>query len=124
MVVAMVLGGVATVFTVFGQPLGEALRDSLPFGGTVFVAVWTVVRWVLAIAVMVGAELNAEIERQGAIRAGEVAEVFGEGQERPSMPVASGEQSVAPQSRMRSGAPQDDGVSQWTKRMEELRPRR
>jgi membrane protein len=49
MVVAGVLGGVATVFTVFGQPLGESFSDSLPFGGGVFVAVWTLVRWLLAI---------------------------------------------------------------------------
>ncbi|MBA2751732.1 MAG: YihY/virulence factor BrkB family protein [Actinobacteria bacterium] len=42
MVVAGVLGGVATVFTVFGQPLGESFSDSLPFGGGVS---WPCGRW-------------------------------------------------------------------------------
>jgi len=52
MVVAVALGGVATVFTVFGQPLGQALEDRLPFGGGAFIAVWTLVRWLLAIGAL------------------------------------------------------------------------
>lgn len=184
MVVAGVLGGVATVFTVFGQPLGESFSDSLPFGGGVFVAVWTLVRWLLAIgaiavlfaafyylgpsrdsprwswlspggvvaaliwllsslgfslyvssvgsytknygsfagvvvlllwlylsaiAVMLGAELNAELERQSAIRAGEVQEHHDEDQERSNVLV------TAPEAERAAGA------SEWTKRMDDLR---
>ncbi|MDP8991683.1 MAG: YihY/virulence factor BrkB family protein, partial [Actinomycetota bacterium] len=52
LVVAAVLGGIATVLVVFGQPLGEALRDDLPLGGA-FVVVWTVLRWALAIGALV-----------------------------------------------------------------------
>ncbi|MDP8971511.1 MAG: YihY/virulence factor BrkB family protein [Actinomycetota bacterium] len=51
-VVAAVLGGVATVFVVFGQPLGEAVRDLLPFGDA-FVVAWTVIRWVLALLALI-----------------------------------------------------------------------
>lgn len=47
--VAAVLGGIATVLVVFGAPLGEIIRDDVPFGGA-FVIVWTLVRWVLAVA--------------------------------------------------------------------------
>ena len=49
--VTAVLGGIATALAVFGQPLGEALRDDLPFGDG-FVVVWTLVRWVLAIGAL------------------------------------------------------------------------
>ena len=49
--VATVLGGVATALVVFGAPLGESLRDNLPFG-SLFVVAWTVVRWVLAIGAL------------------------------------------------------------------------
>jgi membrane protein len=50
-VVSAVLGGIATVLIVFGQPLGETLRDNLPFGGA-FVLVWTLLRWVLGLAAL------------------------------------------------------------------------
>ena len=46
--VAGVLGGIATVLVVFGEPLGETISDDLPFGGA-FVAVWTLARWLLAV---------------------------------------------------------------------------
>ena len=49
LVVAVVLGGVATALMVFAQPLGDTIRDDLPFGGGAFVLAWTVVRWVLAV---------------------------------------------------------------------------
>ncbi|MFN2503560.1 MAG: YihY/virulence factor BrkB family protein [Acidimicrobiales bacterium] len=49
--VAVVLGGVATTFIVFGQPLGDSLRDHLPFGAA-FVLVWTVIRWAVGIAAL------------------------------------------------------------------------
>ncbi len=219
MVVAMVLGGAATIFSVFGQPLGESFRDTLPFGGGVFVAVWTVVRWVLAIgavavlfaafyylgpsresprwswlspggvvaavlwllsslgfsfyvtslgsygktygsfagvvvlllwlylsaiAVMLGAELNAELERQSAIRTGEASEETDDtegpprvasgsegqpqsGQPAPAQP-ASVQAHVRPEAH-REAPPTAEperpaGASEWTKRMEELRRRR
>ena len=48
LVVAAVLGGVATALVVFGQPLGDTIRDDFPLGGA-FVVVWTVLRWALAI---------------------------------------------------------------------------
>ena len=43
-----VLGGLATALLVFGQPIGDAIRDDFPMGGA-FILVWTVVRWVVAI---------------------------------------------------------------------------
>lgn len=47
------LGGVATAFIVFGAPLGNALRDNLPFGSA-FVVLWTVTRWVVGLTALVG----------------------------------------------------------------------
>ncbi|HEX2048894.1 MAG TPA: YihY/virulence factor BrkB family protein [Acidimicrobiales bacterium] len=44
MLAMLVLGGAATVLIVFGEPLGDALRDDLPFGSA-FVVLWTIVRW-------------------------------------------------------------------------------
>lgn len=49
--IAAVTGGVASALIIFGQPLGEALRDHLPLGG-LFVVAWTVVRWVLALGAL------------------------------------------------------------------------
>ncbi|HEV2759950.1 MAG TPA: YihY/virulence factor BrkB family protein [Acidimicrobiales bacterium] len=49
----LVLGGVATAFIVFGAPLGNALRDNLPFGSA-FVVLWTVTRWVVGLIALVG----------------------------------------------------------------------
>ncbi|MFP5320149.1 MAG: YihY/virulence factor BrkB family protein [Acidimicrobiia bacterium] len=51
MLVAVVLGGVATAAIVFGAPIGEALRDNLPFGDA-FVLVWTLIRWVVGLAAL------------------------------------------------------------------------
>lgn len=51
--VTAVLGGLATALLVFGQPIGEAIRDDVPLGGA-FVLAWTALRWALAVvAVMV-----------------------------------------------------------------------
>ena len=36
-----------------GAPLGDALRDNLPFGSA-FVVAWTVIRWTLGIAALTG----------------------------------------------------------------------
>ncbi len=50
-VISVVLGGVATALLVFGQPLGEILRDDLPFGSA-FVLVWTAIRWLGAVVAL------------------------------------------------------------------------
>ncbi len=51
-VVTALLGGVATALIVFGQPLGDALSENLPFGGGAFTVLWTVGRWVLGFAAL------------------------------------------------------------------------
>ncbi|MDQ3895800.1 MAG: YihY family inner membrane protein [Actinomycetota bacterium] len=51
MIAMLVLGGVATALIVFGAPLGDALRDNLPFGSA-FVVLWTVIRWTLGLAAL------------------------------------------------------------------------
>jgi membrane protein len=53
MAAMLVLGGLATALIVFGAPLGESLRDNLPFGSA-FVVLWTVLRWTLGIAALTG----------------------------------------------------------------------
>ena len=53
LVAMLVLGGVATALIVFGAPLGESLRDNLPFGSA-FVVLWTLIRWTLGIAALTG----------------------------------------------------------------------
>ena len=51
MLVAVVLGGVATAAIVFGAPIGEGLRDNLPFGDA-FVLLWTLIRWLVGLAAL------------------------------------------------------------------------
>lgn len=46
------LGGAATALIVFGQPIGETLRDNLPFGAA-FVPAWTAIRWALGLVALV-----------------------------------------------------------------------
>ncbi len=46
-----VLGGVATGLIVFGAPLGDAVRDNVPFGGA-FVPVWTALRFALGLVAL------------------------------------------------------------------------
>jgi membrane protein len=53
MLAMLLLGGLATAAIVFGAPLGDALRDNLPFGSA-FVVLWTVIRWVVGIAALTG----------------------------------------------------------------------
>ena len=211
--VTAVLGGVATVLVVFGQPLGEAIRDNVPLGGA-FVVVWTVVRWALAlaalmvlfaafyylapnresprwawvsaggvlaaliwlvaslgfsfyvssfgsyaetygslagvvvlmlwlyltgIAVMVGGELNAELERQSALRAGEVPPASGVSPDRSGPDAGAGVGAARPSGRVHGGNGADgngsnghrttagDGspaaLREWSRRMQELRER-
>jgi membrane protein len=45
----LILGGVAVALLIFGQPLGEWLQDLIPVGETLFVYVWTTVRWVVTL---------------------------------------------------------------------------
>ena len=47
--VTALFGGLATALVVFGEPLGETIRDNFPMGGA-FVLVWTVLRWAIALA--------------------------------------------------------------------------
>jgi membrane protein len=49
----LVLGGLATALIVFGAPLGNNLRDNLPFGSA-FVVLWTVLRWAVGLAALAG----------------------------------------------------------------------
>jgi membrane protein len=49
----LVLGGAATALIVFGAPLGDALRDNLPFGSA-FVVLWTILRWVGGLIALTG----------------------------------------------------------------------
>lgn len=53
MLAMVVLGGAATALIVFGAPLGDALRDNLPFGSA-FVVLWTVLRWVGGLVALTG----------------------------------------------------------------------
>lgn len=43
-----ILGGLACALLVFGDPLGEAIRDVFPLGD-MFLVVWNVVRWVVTV---------------------------------------------------------------------------
>jgi membrane protein len=49
---ATVLGGAASALVIFGPQLGSLIKESAPFGGVVFGAVWTTLRWVCALALM------------------------------------------------------------------------
>ena len=53
MLAMLVLGGAATALIVFGAPLGDALRDNLPFGSA-FVVLWTALRWVGGLVALTG----------------------------------------------------------------------
>ena len=49
---ATVLGGAASALIIFGPQLGNVIRDSAPLGGTAFSALWTALRFVIALALM------------------------------------------------------------------------
>ena len=53
MAAMLVLGGAATALIVFGAPLGDELRDNLPFGSA-FVVLWTLIRWVGGLVALTG----------------------------------------------------------------------
>jgi membrane protein len=48
----VVLGSGASALVVFGGPIGRSLRPSVPFAGDAFVLLWTVSRWVVALALI------------------------------------------------------------------------
>jgi membrane protein len=49
---ATVLGGAASALVIFGPQLGNLIKDSAPLGGVAFGAVWTILRFVLALALV------------------------------------------------------------------------
>ncbi len=49
---AMVLGGGASALIIFGPQLGTSIRSVAPIAGVAFSAVWTVLRWVIALILM------------------------------------------------------------------------
>lgn len=51
--VTVLVGGLASVLVVFAKPLGHAIESHVPISGTAFTVGWTVVRWVVALALMV-----------------------------------------------------------------------
>jgi membrane protein len=46
----VILGGVGTALIVFGEPIGSGIQSHLHVNATAFDIVWTVTRWILAIA--------------------------------------------------------------------------
>jgi membrane protein len=52
MAITALLGGLAAALIVFGKPIGNSIESVMPFGGTPFTVAWTIVRWVLALAVV------------------------------------------------------------------------
>jgi len=49
---ATVLGGAASALIIFGPQLGSLIREVAPFAGSAFATVWTILRWVIALALM------------------------------------------------------------------------
>lgn len=49
---ATVLGGGASALVIFGPQLGSLIKEFAPFAGSAFATVWTILRWVIALALM------------------------------------------------------------------------
>jgi membrane protein len=49
---AIVLGSAASALIIFGPQLGTAIEHTVPIGGTAFSAVWTVLRFLIALGLM------------------------------------------------------------------------
>jgi len=46
---ATILGGAASALVIFGLPIGNLIKDSVPVAGPAFGATWTTLRWLLAL---------------------------------------------------------------------------
>ena len=49
---ATVLGGGASSLVIFGPQLGTLIKENMPFASSEFAATWTILRWVIALALM------------------------------------------------------------------------
>ena len=49
MLATVVIGGLASAFVVFGEPIGHGLAGHVGLHGLAFTIIWTVVRWVLTV---------------------------------------------------------------------------
>ncbi|MDQ3570413.1 MAG: YihY/virulence factor BrkB family protein [Actinomycetota bacterium] len=129
-------GGLATLiwlasslgFSFYVSSFGSYAKTYGSFAGVVVLLLWL---FLTALAVVLGAELNAELERQSAIRAGQGDGVWQQQEgARDAPPAASTPEPAGrepdtghPQSDTSAPRPvaREPETSEWAKRMEELR---